>query len=93
MSPEGERSFSPVTAVPEICLKEIGKRAARQAERQAMEQALYQTSWNRWKSAQILKISYKALLYKMQDCGLNFQPQGLEKLRPESELALPVTHA
>lgn len=52
-------------------LKEIGKRAARVAEREAMCQILAKTGWNRWRAAQILKVSYKALLYKMQDCGLD----------------------
>jgi two-component system response regulator AtoC len=26
--------------------------------------------WNRRKAAKILQISYKALLYKMKDCGI-----------------------
>ena len=92
-SPERGRPFSPVVAVPEIGLKEIAKRAAREAERQAIQQVLYQTSWNRWKAAQILKISYKALLYKMRDCGLAPQEQGPEEREPASALVLPMRQA
>ena len=52
-------------------LKEISRRAARKAERMAIQQALNQTQWNRVRAAKRLRISYKALLYKMEDCGLN----------------------
>ncbi|MDH5525811.1 MAG: sigma-54 dependent transcriptional regulator [Nitrospirota bacterium] len=52
-------------------LKEIGKRAAGMAEREAILRVLNHTRWNRRKAAQILDISYKALLYKIRDYGLN----------------------
>jgi len=91
--PEGWQSSSPVVAVAEIGLKEIGKRAAREAERQAIQQVLYQTSWNRSKAAQILKISYKALLYKMQDCGLDPQGTEPEDRGPVSAVVFPLKHA
>ena len=52
-------------------LKEIAKRAARNAERDAIKSVLEKTGWNRWRAAQILRVSYKALLYKIQDCGLD----------------------
>jgi len=47
-------------------LLEIGRRAAMQAERAAIEKTLAQTRWNRRQAAQILKISYKALLNKLK---------------------------
>ena len=52
-------------------LKEIARRAARKAERQAIQETLRQTQWNRTQAAKLLGISYKALLYKMQECGLS----------------------
>jgi two-component system response regulator AtoC len=51
-------------------LKEVSKIAQRNAEKGLIEKVLLQTRWNRRKAAQILDISYKALLYKIKDCGL-----------------------
>jgi len=56
-------------------LKDIAKRAAREAERTAIESVLAETGWNRLRAAKKLKVSYKALLYKMQDCGLDAKSQ------------------
>jgi len=52
-------------------LKEVAKIAQRKAERDLIAKVLEQTRWNRRKAAQILDISYKALLYKIKECGLN----------------------
>jgi len=54
-------------------LKEVAKIAQRNAEKELIEKVLGQTRWNRRKAAQILDISYKALLYKIKDCGLNME--------------------
>jgi two-component system response regulator AtoC len=54
-------------------LKEVSKIAQRNAEKELIEKVLAQTRWNRRKAAQILDISYKALLYKIKDCGLNME--------------------
>jgi two-component system response regulator AtoC len=54
-------------------LKEVSKIAQRKAERELIERVLQQTRWNRRKAAQILDISYKALLYKIKECGLNME--------------------
>lgn len=51
-------------------LKEIGKRASRMAEKRIIKRVLHQTRWNRKVTAEILQISYKALLYKMKENGL-----------------------
>ncbi len=51
-------------------LKSIARRAARDAERIAIADMLQRTRWNRAKAARLLGISYKALLYKIVDCGL-----------------------
>ena len=43
---------------------------ARDAERLVIAETLDRVHWNRAKAARILQISYKALLYKIVDCGL-----------------------
>ena len=53
-----------------MTLKEISRMAAREAERKALISVLEATKWNRSQAARILKVSYKALLYKIKDCGI-----------------------
>jgi two-component system response regulator AtoC len=52
-------------------LKDIGRTAAREAERIAILDMLERTRWNRKEAAEILGISYKALLYKIKDNRLD----------------------
>ena len=52
-------------------LKDISRTAAREAERELIFQMLQQTRWNRKETAEILGISYKALLYKIKENGLD----------------------
>jgi len=54
-----------------IDLKAISKRAAQIAEKKVIERVLHQTRWNRKEAAGRLRISYKALLYKMKENGLS----------------------
>ncbi len=54
-----------------ISLKEAGRAASRQAERELIEQVLTRFRWNRKRAAQELQISYKALLYKLKQMGLD----------------------
>jgi two-component system response regulator AtoC len=56
-----------------ISLKEIARQAARDAERVAIKEVLDRVHWNRAKAARLLQISYKALLYKIVQCGLVVQ--------------------
>ena len=62
----------PPPRVPEaeMSLKEIGRRAAMLAEREAILAMLQRTAWNKRRAAAKLKISYKALLYKIKENGL-----------------------
>lgn len=53
----GERNFN---------LKEAGKRAAEEAEKKMIQTTLQETHWNRKKAAQMLHVSYKGLLNKIQ---------------------------
>jgi two-component system, NtrC family, response regulator AtoC len=62
----------PPPSVPEgeMSLKDIGKRAAMLAEREAILAMLQRTAWNKRRAASKLRISYKALLYKIKECGI-----------------------
>jgi DNA-binding NtrC family response regulator len=51
-------------------LKEVRDQAVRRVENMIIRQALEETHWNRKKVAKILKISYRALLYKMKDMNI-----------------------
>jgi len=56
---------------PEPSLKEISRRASQAAEREAISKMLEQTGWNRVRAARALRISYRALLYKIKQSGLD----------------------
>ena len=51
-------------------LKSVARGAKDEAEAEAISKALEETNWNRKRAAVILKISYKALLYKIRQYGL-----------------------
>jgi two-component system response regulator AtoC len=55
----------------QIALKNITKKAVRRLEGRIIYKVLQANKWNRKKSARCLKISYRALLYKMRDAGLS----------------------
>ena len=55
-SPKGKKLFN---------LKDVGKRAAEVAEKEIIQNTLQETHWNRKKAARLLRVSYKALLYKI----------------------------
>jgi two-component system response regulator AtoC len=80
--PDGEAASPALPATPtqiaaaahqarNYSLKEVARTAARQAERELISRVLQQTCWNRKEAAEILSISYKALLYKIKDSGLD----------------------
>lgn len=51
-------------------LKVAARAASRRAERELIQKALERTHWNRKRAAQDLQISYKSLLYKIRQTGL-----------------------
>jgi two-component system response regulator AtoC len=67
----GEAGPSAPPRTGTVSLKHIARRAAQVAEREAILQALEQTQWNRVRAAKLLEISYRALLYKIKDAGLD----------------------
>jgi two-component system response regulator AtoC len=64
----------PFAATKGLSLKAISRRAVLEAEREVIGRALEQCRWNRVKTAKMLKISYRALLYKIKDTGLKQDP-------------------
>jgi two-component system response regulator AtoC len=52
-------------------LKEVHREAINKAEGEVIRKALELTNWNRKRASEILNISYKALLYKIKDCGID----------------------
>jgi two-component system response regulator AtoC len=61
----------PTAADGSVSLKDISRTAAREAERELILRMLTRTRWNRKEAAEILGISYKALLYKIKENGLD----------------------
>ena len=59
-------------------LKVAARAASRQAERDLISQALERTRWNRKRAARDLQISYKSLLYKIKQTGLDGKPRERE---------------
>jgi len=69
-APLAPATFAQTPAEPPS-LKLIGRTAARAAEREMMLRMLHRTRWNRKEAAEILGISYKALLYKIKEHRLD----------------------
>ena len=74
-SPQPQQPPPPLEVVPMFTsepsdLKAIARHAAMLAERQAIHYTLLRTNWNKRKAAALLHISYKALLYKIKECGI-----------------------
>ena len=63
--------LAPPNGTSGISLKEAARAASRQAERELILKVLGRTRWNRKRAALELKISYKALLYKLKQIGLD----------------------
>ena len=54
----------------DLSLKEISRSVQDRVEREVISYVLDKTGWNRSKASKILKISYKALLYKIKDLNI-----------------------
>lgn len=52
-----------------VSLKQVARAASQRAERELILKVLSRTHWNRKKAAEELRISYKALLYKLKEIG------------------------
>jgi two-component system response regulator AtoC len=70
LGPAAEESHPAGNGSGGISLKETARAASRHAERELILKVLARTRWNRKRAALELKISYKALLYKLKQIGL-----------------------
>ncbi|MFX0200360.1 MAG: sigma-54 interaction domain-containing protein [Candidatus Hodarchaeota archaeon] len=60
-----------MNAKNQLDLKQIGREASSRAEREAIQRALLRTRWNRREAAQLLQVSYKSLLCKIREYGID----------------------
>ena len=63
--------FGETNRLGALNLKKIGREASQKAESQAIQRALLRTRWNRKEAAQLLQVSYKALLSKIKEYGID----------------------
>jgi two-component system response regulator AtoC len=54
-----------------LTLRQLARQASVDAQREAIRDVLERVQWNRAEAARLLNISYKGLLYKMDQCGLS----------------------
>jgi two-component system response regulator AtoC len=73
---------------PPITLKRLSKDAIREMEKNVILETLRANQWNRRKTAQALKISYRALIYKIQDAGLVSRRASIARVQNEGPLGL-----
>jgi two-component system response regulator AtoC len=59
------------TVIAAGSLRAISRKAAQAAEQSAILKALEETQWNRLRAAKLLNISYRSLLYKIKEAGLD----------------------
>jgi two-component system response regulator AtoC len=79
----GELLPRPLSEKKSLDLKEVGKKAAEVAEKEIIQSTLQETHWNRKQAAKLLRVSYKALLYKIQKYHLD-DINGYRKAEEES---------
>ena len=60
---------------PGNSLREKVRQATRQIESELILEALEQHRWNRRRTAEALRISYRLLMYKMKSCNLRADSQ------------------
>jgi two-component system response regulator AtoC len=70
------------TPVGSIPLKHIAQQVTRRMEHDVILKVLQANHWNRRKTAEVLKISYRALLYKVRQAGL---PAKRPRRKPEPQ--------
>jgi DNA-binding NtrC family response regulator len=66
-----------------VPLKRRAKDAIKAMERNVILESLRENKWNRRKTAQALKISYRALIYKIRDAGLVSRKAAVQAVSPE----------
>jgi two-component system response regulator AtoC len=75
------RVFNPGGTAAPLTLKGLAKDAIKEMERKVILEVLRENQWNRRKTAQALKISYRTLIYKIRDAGLVSRRAALRGIR------------
>jgi len=86
---KAKSALKPGTDASPVSLKRLAKDATKEMERNVILEALRANQWNRRKTAQALKISYRALIYKIQDAGLVSRREALRGARGEAGAETP----
>ncbi|HWC16319.1 MAG TPA: sigma-54 dependent transcriptional regulator [Terriglobales bacterium] len=69
-----------------ISLKKATRDAVRELERRIIIKVLHANNWNRKRAAKALSISYRALLYKIQEAGIgSSRIRAIEPMQPMDE--------
>jgi two-component system response regulator AtoC len=74
-----------------ISLKKVTKAATRELERQIILRVLTANRWNRAKTAKWLSISYRSLLYKLQEVTSETNGRPIPKARPAISKGSPLS--
>jgi two-component system, NtrC family, response regulator AtoC len=80
-------SFEGPNGAP-LPLKQLAKNAMKLMERNVILETLRANQWNRRRTAQELKISYRALIYKIRDAGL-ISRRRAAKAQASADLPIP----
>jgi two-component system, NtrC family, response regulator AtoC len=67
----GKKKFAIEQDGSQVTLKRMAREAIKEVERNVILETLRANQWNRRKTAQQLKISYRTLIYKIQNAGLS----------------------
>ena len=76
------RTLADVDVSQPISLKVVTRKATRELERQIILKVLKAHNWNRQKTAKWLKISYRSLLYKLNEVGATNAAKLERRARP-----------
>ncbi|RJR36532.1 MAG: sigma-54-dependent Fis family transcriptional regulator [Desulfobacteraceae bacterium] len=82
---ETEKTFGNGDMAGSPTLLEIKARATKNIEKQAILQALKNAGWKKRAAARMLRISHKALYYKMEDLGIGRKEEGAGSRNEEAE--------
>jgi two-component system response regulator AtoC len=85
------RMSSASSGAAPVPLKHLAREATREMERNIILETLQANRWNRRKTAEALKISYRALIYKIRDAGL--QERNAKALADVPEKKSPASQA
>ena len=83
-SEQGPRGGEQVLSTSGISLRQRVREAARRVESEIILEALEQHRWNRRRTAEALRISYRLLMYKMKSCNLRDETPARPSLQTET---------